>query len=117
MHTIHKYISLIRLEQLKRYLYIYQVEVIVIPHHLNIELTPESELQYGTEFLEQVWWHKLEPMISYFQSASEMHYLPSSNVAIDETMIKCFGQSSHTFKMPANPIRHKFFSPVHAGYI
>jgi hypothetical protein len=76
LHTIPLHMSLIRFEQLKRYLHISRTELIdipSIPKHLNVEPTPENEHTYGEELLGQIWWYKLDPMISCFRIREILH--------------------------------------------
>jgi hypothetical protein len=122
LHTIPLHMSLVRFEQLKRYLHISRIELVdipSIPRHLNVEPTYENEHTYGEELLGQIWWHKLDPMISQFRNASEKYYTSSSNISIDELMIRCFGRSQHTYKMPNKPISqgYKLFALADHGYI
>jgi hypothetical protein len=46
-------------------------------------------------------------------------YVPSSNVAIDEAMVRSYGRSSYTFKMPNKPISQgfKLFVLADHGYV
>jgi hypothetical protein len=50
---------------------------------------------------------------------SKKYYRPSSNVAIDESMVRCFGRSSHTYKAPNKPISQgfKLYILTDHGYI
>jgi hypothetical protein len=65
------------------------------------------------------WWYKLEPLASSFDQAAQRYYQPGSNVSIDETMIRCFGRTKHTVKMPSKPIKqgYKIFALAEHGYI
>jgi Transposase IS4 len=65
------------------------------------------------------WWYKLDPLASYFQEAAEKYYQPGSNISIDETMIRCFGRTKHTIKMPNKPIQqgYKIFALAEHSYI
>ena len=64
------------------------------------------------------WWEKMEPMSSIAQKRCQECYLPSSNVAIDEMMVKSEGRSVHTLKMPNKPVDHgyKIFALADSGY-
>lgn len=64
------------------------------------------------------WWHKLEPMSSIAQKRFRECYLPSSNVAIDEMMVKWEGRSAHTLTMKNKPIDqgYKLFALADHGY-
>ena len=65
------------------------------------------------------WWHKLEPLASVFRKACLDSWLPSTHVAVDEMMIRCFGRSKHTYKMPNKPIAqgYKMFAICDGGYL
>jgi hypothetical protein len=75
--------------------------------------------QCAPELLPLVWWSKVEPVFRQVREASVLYYTPSSNVSIDECMIRCFGRSSHTYKMPDKPIPqgYKLFALADHGYI
>lgn len=89
--------SLCRFQQLKRYL------------HISPPVTTSQRPE---------WWEKMEPMSSIAQERCKQCYLPSSNVAIDEMMVKCEGRSVHTLTMPNKPIDHgyKLFAIADHGY-
>ena len=65
------------------------------------------------------WWEKMEPMSSIAQKRCQECYVPSSNVAIDEIMVKFEGRSVHTLRMPKKPVDHgyKVFALADSGYI
>lgn len=67
----------------------------------------------------KMWWYKLEPCGSQVRTACLTHRMPSNAVSIDETMIRAFGRSHHTFKMPNKPIKqgYKLFAIADQGYI
>jgi hypothetical protein len=77
------YMTLKRFQQIKRYLYI------------SCPAEDEKDKQ---------WWYKVDPLALSFKEAAEKHYQPGSNISIDKTMIRCFGRSKHTIKMPNKPI-------------
>jgi len=43
-------------------------------------------------------------LISHVQKVSQKIYKPSSNISIDEIMVRFHGRSLHTFRMPKKPI-------------
>ena len=105
LHTIPLHISLRRYQQIKRYL------------HISCS---ESDRTDGlTEVDNKIWWYKLEPLASRIRIASQSVYSPSSTVSIDELMVRCFGRSNHTYKMPLKPIKqgYKLFGITDHGYI
>ena len=79
--------SLNRYENLHRYLHI-------SPPEPNIE--PQEPLDDKDEH----WWAKLEPMLSTFRTACQTYLIPGTAVAIDEIMVRFYGRSSNTCKMP-----------------
>jgi len=110
IHLPRRYITLLRWEQIKRYLHISDPREQDSLHQL-----PKSVQQLH----KKEWWYKLEPLASTFHKASQQYYTPSSNVAIDELMVKCSGRSSHTVKMPKKPIKqgYKIFALADHDYI
>lgn len=99
LHSPPLYMTLTRFEQVKRYLHISR---------------PNKEQD---DFKQ--WWYKVEPLASSFDKASQQYYQPGSNISIDETMIRCFGRTKHTVKMPSKPIEqgYKIFVLAEHGYI
>jgi len=127
LHTISSHISLRRFEQIKRYC------------HISCS---ESDKQKGYHLPgNKIWWYKLEPLASAIQKSSQKYYSPSSDVSIDELMVRCFGRcvsliftplplyfttllinysrSSHIYKMPKKPIKqgYKIYGLADHGYI
>ncbi len=89
LHTISTHISLCRFEQIKRFC------------HMSC---PESDERAGYYLPgNKVWWYKLEPLASSIQASSQRYYSPSSEVSIDELMVRCFGRhaSLSPFSYPA----------------
>jgi hypothetical protein len=68
---------------------------------------------------EELWWGKMEPLLSSFRDACQRHYIPGTEVAIDEIMVRCLGRSADTCKMPNKPIKqgYKIFALADNGYI
>jgi anaphase-promoting complex subunit 8 len=75
--------------------------------------------QCDPELLPSVWWHKVNRVFDSTLEASMLYCTPSSNVSIDDCMVRCFGRSSHTYKMPNKPIPqgYKFYALSDHGYI
>ena len=46
---------------------------------------------------------KLEPLLTHVRKMSQKLYLPSSNVSIDEMIIRFSGRSSDTFRIKGKP--------------
>lgn len=99
LHSPPLYMALKHFEQIKRYLHI----------------SRPAEQQKNTK----LWWYKLEPLASSFDKASQKYYRPGSNISIDQIMIRCFGRTKHTVKMPNKPIEqgYKIFVFAEHGYI
>lgn len=106
LHTIPLHMGLKCYEQLWHYLHISYIKVVDIPPYtlLNKEPTPYNEVTMDMDHLGDVWWYKLELILSTFWVQSKWYYIPSSKVSIDETMIKCFRCSIYTYKMLNKPI-------------
>ncbi|CAG8775205.1 10443_t:CDS:2, partial [Dentiscutata erythropus] len=64
------------------------------------------------------WFDKVEPLSSHIRNISKQIYMPGSNVAIDEMMIRFSGRSKHTFRMKNKPISegYKVISLCEKGY-
>lgn len=78
LHTVPNHISLCRFEQIKRFCHI---------------SCPESDERKGYHLPNnKIWWYKLEPLASSIQASSQRYYSPSSEVSIDELMVRCFGR-------------------------
>ena len=94
-HHISRYMFLVRYEQIKRYLHV---------------CAPDANI---VDYCD-----KLEPLISHVRDASKRFYTPSSNVSVDEMMIRFSGRSAHTTRMKNKPIPEgfKIFSLCDAGY-
>ena len=95
--TILRTMSLKRFSQIKRYLHISDPKETLSRSH---------------------WHYKLEPLNSLIRKRCQQYYLPSSNVTIDEMMIRFGGRSHHTYRMPSKPIKegYKIFALCDLGY-
>ena len=92
LYSISSHISICRFQQIKRYCHI---------------SCPESDERKGYHLpSNKVWWYKLEPLASSIQASSQRYYSPSSEVSIDELMVRCFGRykSLFLFSYPATPL-------------
>jgi Transposase IS4 len=78
IHTIKSHISLTRFQQIKRYC-----------HISNSQSDKVAGLDLPTN---KRWWYKLEPLSSSLQASFQQYYSPSSEVSIDEIMVRCFGR-------------------------
>jgi hypothetical protein len=78
VHPLPAHISLRRFEQIKRYCHI---------------SCAESDQKAGYHLPKnKMWWYKLEPLASALQASFQQYYSPSSEVSIDELMVRCFGR-------------------------
>jgi L-rhamnose mutarotase len=78
LHTIKEHISLTRLQQIKRYC-----------HISDSESDKQARFDQPSN---KKWWYKLEPLASSLQASFQLYYSPSSEVSIDEIMVRCFGR-------------------------
>ncbi|PMD52736.1 uncharacterized protein K444DRAFT_704011 [Hyaloscypha bicolor E] len=78
LHSITSHISLCRFEQIKRYC------------HISCPINDEQNGYYLPN--NKLWWYKLEPLASSIQASCQVYYSPSSEVSIDELMVRCFGR-------------------------
>jgi hypothetical protein len=83
IHTISTHISLHRFQQIKRYC------------HISCEQSDQAKGFHLPE--NKIWWYKLEPLASSLQQSFQYYYCPSSEVSIDELMVRCFGRSVLSF--------------------
>ena len=123
IHSISSHISLNRLENLRRYLHVSKP----IPKATQVEQTQESpietqqpqELESPTEEEQQLWWSKIEPLLSTFRTACQAYLILGTDVAIDEIMVRFYSRSSDTCKMPNKPIKqgYKIFALADDGYV
>jgi len=95
IHSIASYMQLQTFEKIKRFLHI-------------------SDIYEDHPF----WYSKLEPLASYINNISQSIYIPSSNVAIDEMIVRFCGRSAHTFRMKNKPTPegYKILALCNAGY-
>ncbi|PVH67788.1 hypothetical protein DL98DRAFT_523135, partial [Cadophora sp. DSE1049] len=92
IHTISAYIALNRYKEIKRY------------YHIS---DPENDERLGRYLpTNTVWWYKVEPLALEIQASCQRYYSLSSEVSIDELMVRCFGRSSYTYKMPILKTRY-----------
>jgi hypothetical protein len=110
LHTVRTVISQSRWHELKQYLHILQIELSrdIISQQIDREITEAQTLIWDEESLTKNWWYKVKPLLKQLRRTSEFIWKPSSNISIDKVMIHCFGQSSHTVKMPHKPIKQGY---------
>lgn len=109
LHMPRRFMGLKRFEQIKRFFHVADPDPeAAIQEAIKLNLKPN-----------QMWWYKLEPFASRLRAACLQYWKPSNAVSIDETMIRGFGRSQHTFKMPNKPIKqgYKIFAIADRGYI
>ncbi|PVH67789.1 hypothetical protein DL98DRAFT_442766, partial [Cadophora sp. DSE1049] len=63
--------------------------------------------------------YKLEPLASTIQAFCQQYYSPFSEVSINELIVRCFGRSSHTYKIPKKSIKqgYKIFGIANRRYL
>src|SRR5947209_15857541 len=100
-HPIHEYMSQTRFEQILR------------SFHVS-----DPSLGQGNDE-DNAWTYKVDPLLEAVRQASMKYYTPGTNVSIDEAMIRFYGRSQDTFKMPNKPINegYKAFCLVDHGYV
>ena len=61
----------------------------------------------------------MEPLASQFRSAYYSYFFPSSTLSFDEIMVRFYGRSLDTYKMPNKLIKqgYKIYALADAGYI
>lgn len=90
--------SLTQFQQIRRYIHI---------ANLDLDLSNPAD-----------WYKKMEPFSSIIRKKYQRFYKPSSNVTVDEAMIRFEGRSSHSVQMPKKPISegYKVFVLADYGY-
>lgn len=109
IHMPRRFMGLKRFQQIKRFFHVADPDPeAAVQEAMRLNLKPN-----------QMWWYKLEPFAPRLRAACLQHWKPSNAVSIDETMIRGFGRSQHTFKMPHKPIKqgYKLFAIADQGYI
>jgi hypothetical protein len=111
IHALSKHMSLNRYENLRRYLHISK------PASEASE-SPQSHLEDSSEDKE-LWWWRLEPMISTFRLGCQRYLVLGTAVAIDEIIVRFHSRSFDTCKMPNKPIKqgYKIFALGEDGYV
>jgi hypothetical protein len=101
-HDICHYMSLTRWEDIKGYLHI---------------ASPDAATHDPTG--KKLWHQKIDPLLNQVRYAAQSYRIPSSNIAIDEAIIRYTGRSSDTYKTPFKPIPQglKFHCAADHGYI
>lgn len=111
IHALSKHMSLNRYENLRRYLHVSKPAS-------EMSESPQPHLEDSLED-EELWWWRLEPMISTFREGCQRCLTPGTAVAIDEIMVRFHGRSNDTCKMPNKPIKqgYKIFALADNGYV
>ena len=73
----------------------------------------------GLNSVSSNWWDKLEPIFSILRGKSAFYWLPSTNLTVDEVMLKFEGRTSQKVTIPCKPIPtgFKLFALGDSGYI
>ncbi|KAL1993893.1 hypothetical protein VTN49DRAFT_2562 [Thermomyces lanuginosus] len=102
-HLPSQYMSRVRFEQIQRF--------------LKVSDPREDDEQKRSNSKE--WWYKIEPMANCFQEAATSYYQPGSWLSVDEIMVRCFGRTTHSYRMPHEPIKqgYKIFALAERGYV
>jgi len=78
LYSISSHMSLRRFEQIKRYC------------HISCDETDKREGYHLPS--NKIWWYKVEPLALALQASFQRYYLPSSEVSINELIVRCFGR-------------------------
>jgi Transposase IS4 len=64
------------------------------------------------------WWDKLEPIFSILREKCAFYWLPSTNLTVDEIMLKFKGRTTQKITIPGKPIPigFKIFALGDSGY-
>jgi len=96
-HHIHHMMSELRFEQIRRF--------------LHVSTPPQSARRESP-------WDKVRVLSDHIRQISQSVYHPSSNVSVDEMMVRFQGRSLHTIKMKNKPISegYKIFAICDRGF-
>lgn len=83
-HRIGMYLSQNRFKQLKRYFH--------VSEHYDPGSLPQS-----------CWYFKVAPRADLLQAHYQQYFLPSSDIAVDEMMVRFTGRSAHTILLRGKP--------------
>jgi hypothetical protein len=133
VHAISKHMALNCYENLRRFLHISKpiLEPKIEnptppppPEPCTEALQPQERPEDSSEDEElgdngNVWWWRAEPLLSTFRTACQLYLVLGTEVAIDEIMVRFFGCSSDTCKMPNKLIKqgYKIFALAENGYV
>lgn len=92
-------------KQIKHYLHISDP---FFKKKMNKPAIKKDEKHWKQEELERVWWYKVELIAAEFRQACVHHYIPETNISIDEFMICCFGRFNNIYKMLNKPIKQGY---------
>ncbi|CAB4425429.1 unnamed protein product [Rhizophagus irregularis] len=94
-HKITTFMSLVRFEQIKHFLHI-------------------SDCTVQLPF----WYFKVGPLATHIQTISKSICVPSSNISVDEMIVRFLGRSTHTVRIKNKPIPegYKILFLCDAGY-
>jgi hypothetical protein len=81
-------LSLVRYQQIKRYLHIYEPQEDALP--------------------EEEWFKKVEPLNSNLRRRFKDFYMPPTVMTADEMMARYFGRTHDSTKMPSKPIKQGY---------
>jgi len=106
-----------RFAQLQRFLHVSPYDPTEPPDPTQDEIEKMNSEQLRQ--LNKMWWRKLEPLISTFRANCQAHWIPGSNVSVDEMMIKFYGRLKYTLKMKNKPIKQgfKIWALCEGGYL
>ena len=101
-HHISEFMSQMRFKQIKRYYHIASPDA--------PDIAPEGR---------RLWHSKVDPIFKQLTISSQSYHTPSTNVAVDEYLIRCTGRSMDTYKMCSKPIEQgfKFHCLADHGYM
>jgi hypothetical protein len=111
IHAIPKHMSLNRYKSLRRYLHVLKLA----SEMLN---SPQSCLDDSLEDKE-IWWWRLELMISTFRKGCQRYLTLGTAVAINEIIVRFHSRSSNIYKMLNKPIKqgYKIFALANDSYV
>jgi len=105
-----------RYKDLRRYLHISKpaLEMSELP-----QLDLENDDKVDNKVDNELWWWRLELIISTFWNGCQRYLIPGTVVAINKIMVQFHGRSSNTYKMPNKLIKqgYKIFALANNGYV
>lgn len=86
--------------------------VVFLPERFHKQVSPKSNGLHIADpdivLTDMEWYKKLEPISSSIRQHCQTLAIPAINVSVDEMMVRFFGRSKHTVRMPKKAIKEGY---------